>query len=328
MENDKKLNRVIWSLVVILAIILVLILVPQNKNKYIHVGIAAYNMEDEYLSDMIYELANQMDAYDFGSGRVVYEIFDAEGSVRRQDRQLQYMCQQDFDVLIVNLVKPSLAANFLNMAANNKKKVILFNREVDEKDMSISDNIWYVGTDGYKAGEIQGKMIVDAIDGNIYSDSNGNGKIDYILVEGEPTHFDSIRRTKGFLESTMNLPMNQLEDISADWSREMACEELKKLDRETVTETEIVVCNNDDMALGVADFYSLMDMEPPIIIGINNTAETGEKIKEDIIYGTVDNDIESQIERICTVVSYITAGKKTDDNHVWYSIPIEVIKNK
>lgn len=328
MENDKKLNRVIWSLVVILAIILVLILVPQNKNKYIHVGIAAYNMEDEYLSDMIYELANQMDAYDFGSSRVVYEIFDAEGSVRRQDRQLQYMCQQDFDVLIVNLVKPSLAANFLNMAANNKKKVILFNREVDEKDMSISDNIWYVGTDGYKAGEIQGKMIVDAIDGNIYSDSNGNGKIDYILVEGEPTHFDSIRRTKGFLESTMNLPMNQLEDISADWSREMACEELKKLDRETVTETEIVVCNNDDMALGVADFYSLMDMEPPIIIGINNTAETGEKIKEDIIYGTVDNDIESQIERICTVVSYITAGKKTDDNHVWYSIPIEVIKNK
>lgn len=328
MENDKKLNRVIWSLVVILAIILVLILVPQNKNKYIHVGIAAYNMEDEYLSDMIYELANKMDAYDFGSSRVVYEIFDAEGSVRRQDRQLQYMCQQDFDVLIVNLVKPSLAANFLNMAANNKKKVILFNREVDEKDMSISDNIWYVGTDGYKAGEIQGKMIVDAIDGNIYSDSNGNGKIDYILVEGEPTHFDSIRRTKGFLESTMNLPMNQLEDISADWSREMACEELKKLDRETVTETEIVVCNNDDMALGVADFYSLMDMEPPIIIGINNTAETGEKIKEDIIYGTVDNDIESQIERICTVVSYITAGKKTDDNHVWYSIPIEVIKNK
>lgn len=328
MENDKKLNRVIWSLVVILAIILVLILVPQNKNKYIHVGIAAYNMEDEYLSDMIYELANQMDAYDFGSSRVVYEIFDAEGSVRRQDRQLQYMCQQDFDVLIVNLVKPSLAANFLNMAANNKKKVILFNREVDEKDMSISDNIWYVGTDGYKAGEIQGKMIVDAIDGNIYSDSNGNGKIDYILVEGEPTHFDSIRRTKGFLESTMNLPMNQLEDISADWSREMACEELKKLDRETVTETEIVVCNNDDMALGVADFYSLMDMEPPVIIGINNTAETGEKIKEDIIYGTVDNDIESQIERICTVVSYITAGKKTDDNHVWYSIPIEVIKNK
>lgn len=328
MENDKKLNRVIWSLVVILAIILVLILVPQNKNKYIHVGIAAYNMEDEYLSDMIYELANQMDAYDFGSSRVVYEIFDAEGSVRRQDRQLQYMCQQDFDVLIVNLVKPSLAANFLNMAANNKKKVILFNREVDEKDMSISDNIWYVGTDGYKAGEIQGKMIVDAIDGNIYSDSNGNGKIDYILVEGEPTHFDSIRRTKGFLESTMNLPMNQLEDISADWSREMACEELKKLDRETVTETEIVVCNNDDMALGVADFYSLMDMEPPIIIGINNTVETGEKIKEDIIYGTVDNDIESQIERICTVVSYITAGKKTDDNHVWYSIPIEVIKNK
>lgn len=328
MENDKKLNRVIWSLVVILAIILVLILVPQNKNKYIHVGIAAYNMEDEYLSDMIYELANQMDAYDFGSSRVVYEIFDAEGSVRRQDRQLQYMCQQDLDVLIVNLVKPSLAANFLNMAANNKKKVILFNREVDEKDMSISDNIWYVGTDGYKAGEIQGKMIVDAIDGNIYSDSNGNGKIDYILVEGEPTHFDSIRRTKGFLESTMNLPMNQLEDISADWSREMACEELKKLDRETVTETEIVVCNNDDMALGVADFYSLMDMEPPIIIGINNTVETGEKIKEDIIYGTVDNDIESQIERICTVVSYITAGKKTDDNHVWYSIPIEVIKNK
>lgn len=44
-------------------------------------------------------------------------------------------------------------------------------------------------------------------------DRNKNNKLDYILIEGEQTHFDAVRRTNGFLESSQNLPLNQLTNL-------------------------------------------------------------------------------------------------------------------
>lgn len=42
-------------------------------------------------------------------------------------------------------------------------------------------------------------------------DWNGNGMLDYVLVEGEESHFDAIRRTSGFLETGAELPLNRRE---------------------------------------------------------------------------------------------------------------------
>ena len=44
-------------------------------------------------------------------------------------------------------------------------------------------------------------------------DWNGNGMLDYVLVEGEESHFDAIRRTSGFLEAGAELPLNQKGNI-------------------------------------------------------------------------------------------------------------------
>ena len=96
--------------------------------------------------------------------------------------------------------------------------VILFNREIDEKDLKISKNVWYVGTDARAAGVMQGELLK-----NLWKkqsrilDWNGNGMLDYVLVEGEESHFDAIRRTSGFLETGAELPLNQKGNILADF---------------------------------------------------------------------------------------------------------------
>lgn len=56
-----------------------------------------------------------------------------------------------------------------------------------------------------------------------------NNKLDYILIEGEQTHFDAVRRTNGFLENSQNLPLNQLTNLSADWQRNLASVKFSKL---------------------------------------------------------------------------------------------------
>lgn len=57
------------------------------------------------------------------------------------------------------------------------------------------------------------------------------------------------------MESGRELPLKQLGNLTADWKQEIALEKFAKLDEETIRNTEAVVCNNDDMALGVYDYY-------------------------------------------------------------------------
>lgn len=50
-----------------------------------------------------------------------------------------------------------------------------------------------------KAGAIQADMLQNVWNtGKINLDRNKNNKLDYILIEGEQTHFDAVRRTNGF----------------------------------------------------------------------------------------------------------------------------------
>ena len=298
---------------------------PQRKDEYIHVGIAVYNMDDTFMQNYVEHLQDAIDEYDFSGKKVLYEIFDAEGNLNRQKKQLQYMCSQNFDVLLINLVKPTSAANVLNETADLNIPVILFNREIDAKDLSISDNIWYVGTDAKAAGAMQGDMITEAWnEQKAELDRNKNNKLDYVLVEGEAIHFDAIRRTNGFLENSQNVNLNQLENISADWQRTLAYDEFSKLDKKIIENVEAVVCNNDDMALGIYDYYEANKLGIPLILGINNSLEMKEKIKSGLIYGTVDNGMKEQVEYICDLLDSILKEQAKDSEKVWYSKPYVV----
>ena len=300
---------------------------PQKENEFIRVGIAVYNMDDTYMSNYIEKLQGKLDRYDYSGKKVLYEILDAEGDLNRQQKQLQYMCSQNFDVLLINLVKPTSAASILNEAADLDIPVILFNRETDAKDLTISDGIWYVGTDAKAAGAIQGDILTKLWkEQNAEVDHNKNGKLDYVLVEGEETHFDAIRRTNGFLESSSDINLNQLENISANWQRTFAHDAFSKLDKEIIENIDAVVCHNDDMALGIYDYYKSNQIEIPILLGINNNSEMNEKIKSGEIYGTVDNDIEEQVVYMCNLLDSILEETANDFEKVWYSKPHAVIQ--
>ena len=85
-----------------------------------------------------------------------------------------------------------------------------------------------------------------------------------------------------------------------------------------------VVCHNDDMALGIYDYYRENQMEVPIILGINNHPEMNEKIFEKEIYGTVDNDIEGQVVYICDLLGHILQGETQKFEKIWYSKPYAI----
>lgn len=306
----------------ILAAIIIAGKTPQKKYQYIRVGIAVYDMNDTYIGNYIEQLQEKLDEYTYSGKKIIYEILDAKGNVNRQKKQFQYMCSQDFQILLLNLVNPTAAADMLNRAAGLQIPVILFNRETEAKNLTIADEIWYVGTDAKAAGAIQGDMLTQLWkEQRAQIDLNGNGKLDYVLAEGEESHFDTIRRTNGFLESSSEITLHQLEQLTAKWDRTLAYDEFSGMEKEIMEQVEAVVCHNDDMALGIYDYYKENRMQVPVILGINNNTEMDECIRTGEIYGTVDNNIEEQVTYMCSIIDGILNGTAGGFEKVWYSEP-------
>lgn len=306
---------------------IVSLLIPWEKQDQreqpLRIGIAVYDLEDSFMADMTDQLADALEDNPTNSVHVRYEIADARGSEVRQEEQIRYFLEQDCDVLLVNLVKASSAASILNQAKDRQIPVILFNREPNEQDLEIGEDIWYVGADGHKAGMLQGMMLEKAWDARREAiDKNQNGRIDYILIEGEAAHYDTIRRTNAFLQETVDsIPLTQLASLSADWMRQTAYEELAALPEDTIDTAEAIVCGNDDMALGAYAYYKEREKQIPLLLGINSSEEMRALINRGDVYGTVDTNAAAQIETICKLISEIVSGHLDSSQKVWYSTP-------
>ena len=114
-------------------------------------------------------------------------------------------------------------------------------------------------------------------------------KIDkYTLILIVLSHFDAIRRTSGFLETGAELPLNQKGNILAEWKRELAYEKFAALDDEAVQNVEAVICNNDDMALGVVKALQEKDMKDQVmVVGVDFTEEAKAAIEDGTYDATV-----------------------------------------
>lgn len=277
MKHGKKCKIDKYTLILIVLLLLLTGLViawklPQKEDRYIHVGIAVYDRSDTFMESYIRELEDKIGQTKILGKKVSYEIYDAEGIGSRQEKQLQEMYAQDYDVMQGELLK----------------------------------DLW----------KKQSRIL----------DWNGNGMLDYVLVEGEESHFDAIRRTSGFLETGAELPLNQKGNILAEWKRELAYEKFAALDDEAVQNVEAVICNNDDMALGVYDYYKEKNLKLPVIIGINNSEEMHQKIMSGEMYGTIDNKMEDQVMEICRLMQAILKKDTGSYQKVWYSTPKAIVK--
>ena len=111
-----KYNLILVGLFMFLVILTILWKMPQKEDRYVHVGIAAYDLDDTFMESYIKDLQDKMEQMKIEGKKVSYEIYDAKGSSRKQEKQLQRMYAQKYDVILVNLVEPSSAASMINDA--------------------------------------------------------------------------------------------------------------------------------------------------------------------------------------------------------------------
>ena len=157
--------------------------------------------------------------------KINLNLADARSSQSAQNEQVDRFLQQGYDMLCVNLVDRTAAAVIVDKAQAADVPVVFFNREPVEEDLARWDRAYYVGSPAATAGTLQGKIVLDAWREDPASiDRNGDGVIQYVMLEGEPGHQDALMRTEYSVKALMTaaVPVEKLANDNANWERGQA----------------------------------------------------------------------------------------------------------
>lgn len=90
---------------------------------------------------------------------------------------------------------------------------------------------------------------------------------------------------------------------------------MEQLIRQYGNTIELVLSNNDDMALGALDSYRLLGYtkdDMPMMLGVDGMQEALEAVKDGRLTGTVYNDKEGQAQIMAAIVFASVSGKGWD----------------
>lgn len=280
----------------------------------IYVGVASYNQSDTFISQMISCLKEELEELENDGFTVTVTIRDAAGLQRTQDDQVEELIDAGCNVLCVNLVDRSNPSEIIDMARENDVPVIFFNREPVAGDMMQWDRLYYVGADAWQSGMIQGQLAAEVIKENPRIDRNKDGKIQYVILEGEPGHQDAIIRTENAVDTLKNYGI-QLEKLScgiANWNRAQAQNRMAQMIGQYQHNIELVLANNDDMALGAIDAYQKSNFTEsafPVFFGIDGTDVGLAAVADETLSGTVYNDKEGQAKAMAKLAAALVSNK-------------------
>ncbi|MCR5673799.1 MAG: galactose ABC transporter substrate-binding protein [Lachnospiraceae bacterium] len=284
--------------------------------KEIKIAVLTYDEYDTFIDAMTKHMTKwcrQKEKED--NIRIILDVVGAKKSQLTQNDQARKFISGGYDVLCVNLVDRTDASVIIDRAMASDTPVIFFNREPVEEDLSRWDKLYYVGAIARQSGELQAKIIIDALsDPEKFSqiDVNGNGTIQYVILEGEAGHQDSLVRTNVCTTELIDagFSLEKLGDEYANWDRDQARSKMLELTDRYPFQIEMVVANNDDMALGALDALNECDYPlDPFVVGINGTEDALEAIRTMKLDGSVFNDSKGQSEMMMEMAYALGRGE-------------------
>lgn len=297
------------------------------------VSVFYYTYGDDYISTV--RAALDKDLEDAG---ITYADYDGGNSQTTQTEQVQTAISKGSKCLVVNLVDTAsqdAAKEIITQAETAGIPVIFFNRSVDEEVISAYDKAAFVGTDYEMAGKMQGDMIGEYLNANYdATDLNGDGVISYIMLKGQEGNAEADARTQYGVENAdaklaeeghealayykADAPTKYELDKDGAWSAAQGTDivqnALSQYNEENGDMIELVIANNDGMALGALSAlqnagYNDGEGKTIPIFGVDALDDAKTAIDEGKMTGTIKQDGEGMAAAICQMVQNMMAGK-------------------
>lgn len=289
------------------------------------VGISIYKFDDNFMTLYRTELVRYLtEELGFKAENVVVQ--DGKGDQAEQTNQIQNFITQKYDVLILNLVQASSAPEITDMCKEAGIPVVYINREPDaaEEERWASEGIaaTYVGCDARQSGTYQGEEILETENGG---DINGDGKVSYIMIQGDPENVDAQYRTEFSVKALTDagVEVEELLMQRGDWDQAKAQQIAQDALNQYGDKIEVIFCNNDAMALGALQSIEAAGRtvnEDIYLVGVDALTEAVQNVIDGKQTGTVFNDHFAQAQTAGDIAVKFLQGESVDSvNMVDYS---------
>ena len=285
-----------------------------QTEKTLRVGVITYTQDDPFINGLTDELKEQLKAMENKERRIIVSTKSGNDDQQEQNEKVEEMIDAGCDVLCINLVDRTAPSRIIRMARNEDIPVIFFNREPVREDLVQWEKLYYVGCDAEQSGIMQGEIAAEYINSHSEVDKNKDGKIQYVLLEGEAGHQDAISRTEYSVKTLMknDVMLEKLSYQLADWNRGQAENRMNRLISQYGKEIELVISNNDEMALGAVEAYRTVGYareDWPVIFGIDGLEEALEAVKAGEMQGSILNDRVDQAKEMAKMAVELFEGE-------------------
>lgn len=286
-----------------------------TEPKSIKIGVTVYDQYDTFVSQLMEDFGVYAGQKEDETGVAInVEIYNAADSQTTQNSQVEEMIDNGCNVICVNLVDRTEPTTIIDMAEKKQVPVIFFNRELVEEDLERWEQLYYVGAKAFESGIMEGEIAAEVFKEHSEVDKNGDGIFQYTVLEGEAGHQDAIVRTEYSVSTLVEngVEVEKLGYAIANWNRAQAQTKMTQMLSEYGEEIELVLANNDDMALGAIDALKASGIERdgwPVIVGIDGTDVGLAAVAEGEMAGTVYNDKKGQAEAMLNLAYKLSVGE-------------------
>jgi methyl-galactoside transport system substrate-binding protein len=270
------------------------------------IGVCIYQFTDAFMTTY----RNALEEILKGKGYQVTTV-DGANDQAKQNEQINNFITQGVDALIINPVMTSAADQIIATVQAAGIPTVLINREPTADQMAVYDKLVYVGCDARQSGTMQGELILDTPN---KGDINGDGKISYIMVQGDPENVDAQYRTEFSVKALVDAGM-EVEELNltrGDWMRERGQEIVANDLAQFGEQIEVVFCNNDDMAIGALQSIVAANRkvnEDIYLVGVDALDAALNEVQAGNMTGTVLNDAVGQATAAVEQMELLLGGK-------------------
>ncbi len=333
----KRKNTLINTVIIVLCVAILGTVLVACGGGGEEVSITYYTYADTYMSSV----RTSMDKYLKEEG-LNFHNYDANSNQTTQTEQVDTAITKGASIIAVNVVdtgSDDAATTIVNKAKAANIPLIFFNRSVSEEVVRGWEKCVFVGTDYEMAGRMQGQMIGEYLKENFDRvDLNGDGKISYVMFKGQQGNLEAEARTRYAVEVCneilaeegkaplsfydKNNPNGYIVDQDGNWSNAAANNSMKTIlsgySESGGNMVELVIANNDEMALGALAAleeagYNKGNGKVIPVFGIDASEAARNKIRSGAMAGTIKQDADGMARAIAKIAANFKAGKDPFD---------------
>ncbi|MDA3852070.1 MAG: galactose ABC transporter substrate-binding protein [Spirochaetaceae bacterium] len=304
------------------------------------VFLLAYNLEDPYLAGFVERIGDK------AQGLFTLHIYDVQNSQLVQNQILEDILREDPALILFNPVDRLASYAIIEKLKQRNIPVIFFNREPLHQDMEIWDRTYYVGARAEQSARLQADLAISLFQADQttmnHLDRNGDGVIQAVILKGEQGHQDAETRTNQVILTFQerDIPLEVLTILPGNWDSAGAYEKTDALLEEFGSRMELVLSNNDAMAVGMIrrmrqqgwfqDSNGNGQIDPDDsswipLLGIDGIDDAIDLIEQGYLYSTVWNDSDTMAEALVELSQALLLGQSLDnlsfileeDQYIW-----------